>query len=203
MRNTIGRVSADDKLLSLEAVKLPKTAAAEKLAGLVSEYPWEDIKAELHNLATKTSSKHSVLKFIAAPARLEFLTALAIKSQLPDAEVVPNYPCDDEGLPTSTAGGNAGDIECREHPNGVLVEVTMAEGRQQTMMEIWPIGRHLSDFKKKFGSSDAQCMFIAPSIFSDSIKQIKYVKQEDHLTIRPYEIAAFIEYMSTAKALYS
>lgn len=54
----------------------------------------------------KTSSSHNILRFIAAPARLEFLTALAIKSKLPAVEVIPNYPCDDEGLPTSTAGGD-------------------------------------------------------------------------------------------------
>lgn len=128
--------SLDDNLFALEVVELPKRVAARKLAAMISEYPWNSIKAELNNLATKTSSRHNVLKFIAAPARLEFLTALAIKSRMPNVEVIPNYPCDDEGLPTSTARGNMGDIECYERTNGVLVEVTMAEGRQQTVMEI-------------------------------------------------------------------
>lgn len=192
----------DENLFSLEVKELPKTVAAEKLAEMVTEYPWDDIKAELTNLATKTSSKHDVLKFIAAPARLEFLTALAIKSQLPHVEVIPNYPCDDEGLPTSTAGGNTGDIECYEHPNGVLVEVTMAEGRQQTMMEVWPIERHLSDFKEKFENGDAQCLFIAPSIFNDTERQIKFVKYDKNLIIRPYKIKGLIGYLEQNKELF-
>ena len=75
--------------------------------------------------------------------RLEFLTSLAIKANYTDLKIVPNYPCDDEGIPTSTAGGqgNQGDIECFEEQN-VLVEVTMSGGRTQTMMEVWPIKRH-------------------------------------------------------------
>lgn len=104
---------------------------------------------------------------MAAPARLEFLTALAIKSTLPNVSVIPNYSCDDEGLPTSTAGGNKADIECYENQNGVIVEVTMAEGRQQTMMEIWPIARHLQEFSHA-NNINCQCVFIAPTIYTDS-----------------------------------
>lgn len=192
----------DDKLFSFEVKELPRAVAAEKLGEMVGKYRWEEIKTELTLLATKTSSKHNVLKFIAAPARLELLTALAIKSQLPDVEVIPNYPCDDEGLPTSTAVGNAGDIECYEQPNGVLVEVTMAEGRQQTMMEVWPIERHLSDFKEKIAEGDAQCMFVAPSVFKDTQRQMEYVKYSSGLRIRPYRITQFIEFIETAKGLY-
>lgn len=37
------------------------------------------------------------------------------------------------------------------------------EGRMQTMMEVWPISRHLGEFKK--GTKDSMCYFVAPSIF--------------------------------------
>ena len=47
-----------------------------------------------------------------------------------------------------------GDIECIEPLKGTLVEVTMAEGRTQTMMEIWPIERHLMEFKEKYTNDD-------------------------------------------------
>lgn len=102
--------------------------------------------------------------------------------------------CDDTGLPTSTAGGNKGDIECHERQCGVLVEVTMAMGRTQTMMEIWPIERHLEDFQKK---QDSQCIFVAPSIYADSLKQIKYVSADSRgkLKIRPYNIAQLLVFL--------
>ena len=192
----------DDALFALRTVEISKTDAAEKLTQLIPDYPWDSIKTELSHLANKTSSSHNVLKFISAPARLEFLTALAIKSKLPAVEVVPNYPCDDEGLPTSTAGGNNGDIECFEAPNSILVEVTMAEGRQQTMMEVWPISRHLEEFKDKYEFEDSQCVFVAPSIFADTKDQIDWAKDRKQVVIRPYKIIDFISYLDSATTLY-
>ena len=192
----------DDALFALRTVEISKTDAAEKLTQLIPAYPWDSIKTELYHLAKKTSSSHNVLKFISAPARLEFLTALAIKSKLPAVEVVPNYPCDDEGLPTSTAGGNNGDIECFEAPNSILVEVTMAEGRQQTMMEVWPISRHLEEFKDKYEFEDSQCVFVAPSIFADTKDQIDWAKDRKQVVIRPYKIIDFISYLDSATTLY-
>lgn len=192
----------DDALFALRTVEISKTDAAEKLTQLIPDYPWDSIKTELSHLANKTSSNHNVLKFISAPARLEFLTALAIKSKLPEVEVVPNYPCDDEGLPTSTAGGNNGDIECFEAPNSILVEVTMAEGRQQTMMEVWPISRHLEDFKEKYEFDDSQCVFVAPSIFADTKDQIDWAKDRKQVVIRPYKIVDFISYLDSTTTLY-
>lgn len=164
-------------------------------------YEWNKIKEELHILATRKPSKDDVLKFLASPVRLEFLTALAIKSKLPAVIVKPNYSCDDTGLPTSTAGGNKGDIECFENGNGILVEVTMAEGRTQTMMEIWPIQRHLSDFIAEYKIS-SQCVFVAPSIFSDSKDQIEWVKDRKNLIIRDYPIDEFSEYLERESQLY-
>lgn len=192
----------DDSLFALKAVEITKGAAAEKLKQLIPDYPWDSIKIELSNLANKISSNHSVLKFISHPLRLEFLTALAIKARLPEVEVIPNYPCDDEGLPTSTAGGNIGDIECFEATKNILVEVTMAEGRQQTMMEVWPISRHLEDFKAKYGCDDSQCVFVAPSLFSDTEDQINWVKDRKRLIIRPYKIIDFLNYLDSARSLY-
>lgn len=182
----------DGALFALKAVEIPKNVAADKLAKLVGDYSWDSIKKELTHLAKKTSSSHNILRFIAAPARLEFLTALAIKSKLPAVEVIPNYPCDDEGLPTSTAGGDIGDIECFEASNSILVEVTMSEGRQQTMMEVWPIARHLKELREKYECENFQCVFLAPSIFVDSENQIDWVKDKKQLVIRPYKIVDFL-----------
>ena len=192
----------DKSLFAIRSIEVTKTDAANKLIKLLDDYSWNAIKTELSHLANKTSSTHNVLKFISAPARLEFLTALAIKSRLPDVEVIPNYPCDDEGLPTSTAGGNNGDIECFESSNGILVEVTMAEGRQQTMMEVWPIARHLEEFNDKYDVEESQCIFLAPSIYADSQNQIDWVKDRKQIIIRPYKILDFVNYLDSSRMLY-
>ena len=120
------------------------------LAKWIGIYPWNKIKDEMLNLAKKRLTKDDILKYLSNPVRLEFLVSLAIKSKFPNVKVIPNYPYDDEGLPTSTAGGvgDKGDIECFEDVKGILVEVTMSEGRMQTMMEVWPISRHLENFKR-------------------------------------------------------
>lgn len=77
----------------------------------------------------------------------------------------------------------------------------MSEGRTQTMMEVWPISGHLEEFGKK--AKKSMCYFIAPSIFSDSLKQINYVKQEDNLFISPKTIEEFLGHLENNNVLYS
>ena len=191
----------DKNLIAQKAEVISDEKTNDLLSEWLKTYDWNSIKNELHILATRKTSKDDVLKFLAAPVRLEFLTALAIKSKLPTVIVKPNYSCDDTGLPTSTAGGNKGDIECFENGNGILVEVTMAEGRTQTMMEVWPIERHLASFMEENNIS-AQCVFIAPTIYSDSKRQIEFVKFSNKLTIRDYAIDDWTEYLEKEKTLF-
>ncbi|WP_404981418.1 AlwI family type II restriction endonuclease [Capnocytophaga granulosa] len=192
----------DKQLFAIHSKKNEASKNEILLQQWVQQYPWPILKEELNNLALRKVSKDAILKFLPNPVRLEFLIALSIKSSLPSVRVIPNYPTDDTGLPTATAGGNMGDITCLEHNKGVLVEVTMAEGRTQTIMEIWPIERHLEDFKKHF-SENSQCIFVAPSIFSDSMRQIQFVKQDKGHYIRPYKISAFIHFLENTQQLYS
>ena len=191
----------DTGLLEIRAVQVTASQSEALLLDWVNQYNWDQIKMELDILSRRDSSRDDVLKFLPAPVRLEFLTALAIKTKLPAIRVIPNYACDDTGLPTSTAGGNIGDIECIENPNGVLVEVTMAEGRTQTMMEVWPIGRHIDSFVEKYGLS-SQCVFIAPSVFQDTTKQFDYLRFTEGKLIRPYRINDFIAYLDSTEQLY-
>lgn len=194
----------DPNLFAIKPVVVSTSKSEELLNNWITVYSWESIKKELGILSSRRSSADDVLRILAAPIRLEFLTALAIKSKLPQVRVIPNYAADDTGLPTSTAGGGIGDIECIESPKGILVEVTMAEGRTQTMMEIWPIERHLVDFKEKY-TDDSECIFIAPSIYPDSLKQIKYVAfdSEGKNIIRPYKIDEFVDFLESAEHLYA
>ncbi len=194
----------DPNLFAIRAIEVSASKSEELLNNWVAEYPWESIKKELAILSSRRSSSDDVMRILAAPTRLEFLTALAIKSKLPQIRVIPNYAADDTGLPTSTAGGGIGDIECIEATKGILVEVTMAEGRTQTVMEIWPIERHLIDFKEKY-TEDSESIFIAPSIYPDSIKQIKWVayESEGKNRIRPYRIDEFINFLESTEHLYA
>lgn len=193
----------DENLVSLETKIIPAEEKDIFLRKWVSEFNWNFVKKELMNLANKGLTKDGILKYLPNPVRLEFLTAIAIKSQLPDVRVIPNYPIDDEGVPTSTAGGtgNMGDIECFENNRGILVEVTMSGGRTQTMMEVWPISRHLKEFSKK--SKESMCYFVAPSIFTDSVKQIEYVNHTDNLNIKAKSIEEFLKYLEESTVLYS
>ncbi len=193
----------DSNLLAINSVKVPQSKNEQLLAGWCKEYSWDIIKKELLILALRRTSQNEILRILASPMRLEFLTALAIKSQLPFVRVIPNYTTDDTGLPTSTAAGGKGDIECLEENKGILVEVTMAEGRTQTIMEIWPIERHLVAFKDKC-DKDCQSIFVAPSIYADSRRQIDFVKVDSKgkNIIRPYNIEDFIAFLETTEHLY-
>lgn len=193
--------TADNNLLSIGSIVVSRNEAANKLTEWTNVYGWDSIKTELNHLAKRTSSKDDTLKFIDAPSRLEFLTALAIKTKHPHIEVIPNYPIDDTGLPTSTAGGGVGDIECVETPNAILVEVSMAQGRTQTMMEVWPIERHLEEFIVKY-NAPSQCIFVAPTIFCDTTRQIEFVKFSKNLLIRPYRIDDFLSFLESSTTLY-
>lgn len=193
----------DPHLISLKPKLIQTSDKEEHLRKWAKIFTWDAIKNELTNLSNKKLSEDKILKYLPNPVRLEFLMALSIKSRFPDAKIIPNYPIDDEGLPTSTAGGvgNIGDIECFENSKGILIEVTMSEGRTQTMMEVWPISRHLVEFSKK--SKDSMCYFIAPSIFADTFKQINYVKDTENLNIKHYTILEFINHLENAEMLYS
>lgn len=192
----------DDELVSFMPKPVPAEEKSRFLEKWVSFYSWEQVKSELTKLARKHVTEEALLKYLPFPVRLEFLIALAVKSKFPEVRVIPNYPVDDEGVPTSTAGGagNAGDIECWEEMNGILIEVTMSEGRAQTVAEIWPIARHLEEFCKK--AENSMCYFIAPSIFTDSLRQISYVRDTENLLICPKTIEEFISYLESSPVLY-
>ena len=191
----------DTNLIQISSQPATITNSEKLLDEWLAIYNWGSIKNELANLSSHRNSSDSVLKLLNAPSRLEFLTALAIKSKMPNVRVVPNYCCDDTGLPTSTAGGNKGDIECYEQQNGILVEVTMSTGRTQTMMEVWPIERHLEDFQRE---RKAQCIFVAPTIFPDSLRQIKYIAFDSNgqKKIRAFAIDDLIIFLESTPSLY-
>lgn len=182
--------TVDQELLGIGAKAVDKSRSESLLAGWASKYSWEKIKEEMMLLANHVGSTDPLLKFLDAPVRLEFLTAIAVKQKRPAYRVSPNYNSDDEGLPTSTAGGNQGDIECYGD-NNVLVEVTLSKGRVQFMMEGFPVKRHLDEFSQK--NSSSSCVFIAPEVYTDTRGLFEWVAHKDRQYVEPFDIKDFVE----------
>ena len=165
-----------------------------------SHYRWDTIKDELTKLSQKQSSRDDILKLIPEPLRLEFLSSLAIVTKFPDILVKPNYVTDDEGLPTSYAPGGKPDIECEEMEKYILVEVTMLVGTQQYMKEIPSIARHLEE--RLNSGQDAISLFVAPMIFIDSSRFVKFLEKDEGLKIYAFSIKEFILNLETKDRLY-
>jgi hypothetical protein len=69
------------------------------------------------------------------------------------------------------------------------------------MMEVWPIERHLDDFQREH---TAQCIFVAPSIFTDSRRQIEFVTYKSHgeKKIRAFAIDDLIIFLEHSPSLF-
>ena len=190
-------VSAPDPVLLATKEIVTKDKHSEQLLEKWAQnYRWDVIKKELMLLSGRKSSVDPILRILEKPLRLEFLAAIAIKKRRSAYRIVPNYKCDDEGIPTSTASGNKGDIECYGK-NNVLVEVTMANGRTQTVMEAWPVMRHLEEFSSNY--ADASCAFVAPSIYPDTQDQIDWQSQRKSLKATTFTIKQFIDELDIDK----
>jgi len=164
------------------------------LENFAKNYTKTQIFNELKILNNKnTKSKDEVFKFIPEPTRFEFLTSIALKQNFHYLQVLPNYSVDDEGLPKSYAGGNQPDIICIDRDSKSIVEVSLICGRNQTTLELLPITRHLKESKNDFA------IFIAPSIFEDSKRYVKFIKSDENLDIRNLNILEFIDKLKQCK----
>ena len=167
------------------------TLKQNTLKKYAQNYDKKDIYEELKLVCKKRESKDPVFRFISAPARLEFLTSIALIQQFDNLLVKPNYPIDDEGLPTSTAGGDMADIMCYEEEYNSAVEVTLMCGRSdQVNNEIIPIRRHLKKIKET--NHKAFSILVAPIIHEDTIQAAMIYKIREKLDILTYDINEFI-----------
>ncbi|KZX10628.1 AlwI family type II restriction endonuclease [Methanobrevibacter curvatus] len=160
----------------------------------------DEIYQELKVLGNKNiASKHTVLKFIDGPIRFEFLTSIALKQHFPSVDISPNYPIDDEGMPTFTAMGGIGDIEVYSDHDRVLVEVTLIRNRNQGSIEIPAITRHLKSIVGV--NMKIYSIFIAPIIHEDTKYMIGYTKNRYGLNIYDYTIEDFVKSISKFEKL--
>lgn len=193
----------DNKLLSFETKTVDPNVKETLLLDWVNHYSFETLKEELKNLSESKLSKDIILKAMGRPERLEFLTAIAIKSSFKNVRVIPNYNPGDDGIPRSTAGGNGdqGDIECFEDQNGILVEVTMSKGTQQHQMESASIARHLKKFSNKI-EGDTLCYLVAPNIFNDTREFMEFGFYKDKRKIKGFDITEFTDFLEESEKLY-
>ncbi len=172
-----------------------KEQALEKFA---KNYTKEQIFNELLVLKNKNAnSKDVVFKFIPEPTRFEFLTAIALKQNLLNVKVLPNYKIDDEGILVSHATGNEADIVCVDMQNLAIVEVSLMSGKNQLIHEMLPITRHL---KARLKESDF-AIFVAPKIFEDCKRYAKFIKYDENLTILNFNIDEFMSVLKAAKSV--
>lgn len=172
--------------------KIVEDIKLQTLRRWANEYSIKDIANELLILAKKRATQNNVLKFIDEPTRLEFLVSVILVQHFKDAKVCPNYHVDDEGIPTFTASGGMADIEYYDKRCKSLVEVTLMTSRNQSIVEIPAITRHLQEEIKKESKHLIFSVFIAPVIHADSKYMSEFSKSRYQVTILPYDIEDFI-----------
>ena len=114
---------------------------------------------------------------------------------------MPNYSIDDEGLPTNHASGNKPDIICYDKETCAITEVSLICGRAQINNELLPITRHLKEQKESEEQKENFAIFVAPRIFDDSKRYIKFIKFDENLDIINCDIKEFCDILSHAKDL--
>ena len=173
-------IQSKDNNLFKETVVEQDDITALKQRTLVKyaiQYTEEKIVKELA-LTYSGASQDEMLKFIDAPARLEFLTSVALVKYFDDASVIPNYSVDDEGLPKSTARGGVADIECIDKNCYALFEVTLMTGAaQQTEHEMTSISDHLKDATRNSNKTTI-AVFVAPKLQERALDFMEYMNDK-------------------------
>ena len=147
-------------------------------------------------LARKQDIPEAEITRIKAPTQLEYVTFKTFLSINDLVQIKPNYPVDDEGNPTFTAGGNLPDLEIFYKDFNAICEVTLMTNRAQWMAESQPVQRHLHDFAVKNSDKEAIGIFIAPSVHRDTKNSFKQafhtgVDSLNSLKIIPFDFATW------------
>lgn len=193
--------SIDANILEIKEKEYDKTKIKiESLTKWSNQLEKNVVLNELKILGSgrKGGSDNELLRVLDEPTRLEFLTSVALKQNLENVTVLPNYSIDDEGLPTFTASGGIADIECFDKETQSLFEVTLMTNKAQAVNEIPAITRHLQEKKNNYIS-----IFIAPFIHADSIYMIGYSRERYKVEIFAYTILEFVEHITKNSRLKS
>ena len=182
----------DRHLINLDLVSAETAEPNEYLLDdWVAEIGESEIRVNLELLGRRRPSVHPILRLLEEPLRLEFLATLLLAAKLPNVNVRPNYRCDDDGLPLSTAPGGVPDIAVVGERNCVAVEVTLMRNRQQVHLEMIPIERHLEDLQFEFPHATA--VFVAPIIHPDATRYADFALHDKGLRIETRSINEFAD----------
>lgn len=173
----------------------------EALRRFANHYSSEEVHSELLKLQNNRASQDDYLKHIENPTRLEFLTSIALVQAYPNSDVRPNYNIDDEGNPTMTARGGMGDILVYDPQENAIVEVTLMRSREQAIVEIPAITRHLEDLQMEKEGELCFSLFIAPLIHRDTTYMCEFTKHSRNLDIVTKTISEFIEQISSTEKI--
>ena len=124
-------------------------------------------------LSNKKDVEGALERRLSKPVQLEWITYKSLLAINDLKSIKPNYPTDDEGNPTFTAGSGVADLEVFYEGFNVVCEVTMLNNRDQWVAEGQPVQRHLYEFSKKYSSKDAIGIFIAPILHRDTRNTFK------------------------------
>ena len=194
-KKDIGTMSENDLMLYIGDLREIRKDLQEKDNHIESQ-PVSSIAQYIEQLENIFSLENRALM-------LEYLSTMGLHALNDAKEIKPNYPVGDDNEPTSTAPGGMADIECFYDSFNMICEVTMLRRRDQWFNEGQPVMRHLRDFENSH--SDAYCIFIAPTIHTDSAETFyiantvgyKGSKQK----IAPLTIKQFVELLKTLKQM--
>ena len=175
-------ISLIDENLFTVVEEIPELTDLKKqvIARYAEEYDDEKLITELGKLTARNArTDDAMLKFLDGPVRLEFLSAIALVKYFDNIDVCPNYPADDEGLPTRTAGGGKADIECYQEDCEALVEVTlMTSTANQTEHEMTSIEDHLIAAAEST-TNFVFALFVAPILQPRAIRYMNFANQDN------------------------
>ncbi|KGQ38743.1 AlwI restriction endonuclease [Gallibacterium anatis] len=182
----------------------------QKLISLLAkELEWNALKTEMKLTVSKKGSQYEHFKYIPEPARLEFLSAIALRKALPNVIIIPNYISDDTGYPYNTAKGmsvnsSGADIELIENTIYATCEPTLSSASQyQAVNEIPAIVDHLFKIydNKKVNITDLFSIFLVPKITDRANNAIAEVKHSQNVHIYAWQVDDFIEFSKSVKSL--
>ncbi|MDU4737969.1 AlwI family type II restriction endonuclease [Clostridium sp.] len=163
---------------------------------------------ELIDLFNLYYSKATVLKeamderFIANKNTvLEYLTLNGFIALGGALNYINNYTIDESLQPISHAAGNQSDVEIDYDNFFILGEVTTSKGKTQYQMEGEPVTRHFANKLSEINQQGKElyCVFIAPTLNSNTIHEFAYVNSKKNYNIVPITIKQFINILSVKK----
>jgi len=178
----------------VRAIRLKQIRRQQK-----SQMNQHDEAAKLIDQLRQISSRSYRQKFddMMPALALERLTAIALENILNAAqEILPNYPVDDNGIPTAHAPGGKADIECFYKEFDAICEVTLLSNSKQWIHEAEPVMRHLANFSAQ-RDKKTYCLFVAPKIHQDSLNIFQFSASKGYegarQNIAPISISHFCD----------